>query len=134
MVPPAERAVVPAAERAVVLTAEPTLVLPAERDIVLVKESPPVAAPAMSPAAAPIVTRAPSTLRTPVSPKRGMPVTLMIPRSLLADEASRASRKTQAVRADVTGFKREGAAVNGVTDYARRAAVVARRIDPKDHA
>ena len=137
MVPPAERAVVRASERAVapaaervVLTAEPTLVLPAERDIVLVKESAalppaaaqavaPIVAPAMSPAAAPIVTRAPSTLRTPVSPKRGMPVTLMIPRSLLADEASRASRKTQAVRADVTGFKREGAAVNGVTDWMR---------------
>jgi hypothetical protein len=133
MVPPAERAVVPAAERAVapaaeraVLTAEPTLVLPAERDIVLVKEAPalppavaPVAAPAMSPAAAPIVARAPSTLRMPVSPKRGMPVTLMIPRSLLAAETSRASRKTQAVRADVTGFKREGAAVNGVTDWMR---------------
>ena len=125
IVPPAERAVVPAAER-VVLTAEPTLVLPAERDVVLVKESPalppavaPVAAPALSPAAAPIVARAPSTLRTPVSPKRGMPVTLMIPRSLLADEAARASRKTQAVRADVTGFKREGAAVNGVTDWMR---------------
>jgi hypothetical protein len=115
-----------AAEGAARVVAPPVMVPPAERDIVLVKEAPalpppvaPVAAPAMSPAAAPIVARAPSTLRMPVSPKRGMPVTLMIPRSLLAAETSRASRKTQAVRADVTGFKREGAAVNGVTDWMR---------------
>ena len=72
-----------------------------------------------------MVSRAPASdsatrvTRSPVSPKRGMPVTLMIPRSLLKDDTDRASRTMTAVVADVAGAGGATASINGVTDWMR---------------
>ena len=63
--------------------------------------------------------RGPQAIRPPVSPKRGMPVTLMIPRALLQVDGDRTSRRSPAFAADITAAGRDGAAVNGVTDWLR---------------
>ena len=57
-------------------------------------------------------------VRPPVSPKRGMQVTLMIPRALLKADEDGGSRTVPAVGADIVGAGR-GAAVNGVTEWGR---------------
>jgi hypothetical protein len=67
---------------------------------------------AAPPSAAIAMTRRPS-----VSPKRGMPVTLLIPRALLKGDDDRASRRGSVWLADVTAIDRNAAAVNGRSDW-----------------
>jgi hypothetical protein len=55
--------------------------------------------------------------RTPVTPKRGMPVTLMIPRALLKEDGRLALRNVPIVSADITGAEGEGTSVNGISNW-----------------
>ncbi len=48
-----------------------------------------------------------------------MPVTLLIPRALLKNDDERGGRKAPVLLADVTAVDRDGAAVNGMSDWMR---------------
>jgi hypothetical protein len=79
------------------------------------------------------------TRRPSVSPKRGMPVTLLIPRGLLHDDDDHSLRRGPVLVADVTAPARESTAVNGSADWMRAGlpsmleASVSRIVEKKDH-
>ena len=58
-------------------------------------------------------------MRAPVTLKRGMRITLMIPRALLKEDAERSSREAPAVAVDITAARGGDATVNGTTDWMR---------------